>query len=127
MISTTTTAVSARGSASGPRVSGKEWKISKQAFRTNTNQSIHFQSNINSGSFNKRLIKRKQEQEIKEKLKQLKTEKQEEKLKIIEFRKLKQERILEKERLLKLSQKFNEKRIKRLQKRQKRNKLLNER
>ncbi|ODV59980.1 Cgr1p ASCRUDRAFT_109007 [Ascoidea rubescens DSM 1968] len=108
----------------GPRVSGKEWKLKKDPFRINKPDTTT--KNVNS-SFQKRLNQRNLKKQYDLKLKELKDESKLKKDLVIQKKKEKNLRLMEIERASKLSKKLNEKRLKRLQKKQKRNKLLNDR
>ncbi|KAH3684877.1 hypothetical protein WICPIJ_004155 [Wickerhamomyces pijperi] len=102
----------------GARVNGKNWKISKEAFRV--------KSFCVKNTWDRKQEQRLKDQQFKAKVKELKEEKENErKLKIqnIKDRRAKKE---EKERYERLAAKMNAKKIERLRKKEKRNKLLKE-
>lgn len=105
----------------GSRVNGKDWKIKKDAFRVKT------LGVSKPNSFKERELKKLQEQQYKERLKELKEEKESLKKQKIDDLKRRREIKAEKERHEKLAAKMHQKKVERLKKREKRNKLLKER
>lgn len=105
----------------GSRVNGKDWKIKKDAFRVKT------LGVAKKSSFKERELKKLQEQQYKERLKELKEEKESAKKQKIDDLKRRREIKAEKERHEKLAAKMHQKKVERLKKREKRNKLLKER
>lgn len=103
----------------GPRVNGKNFKIAKDAFRI---RSLGVKS-----SYSKREAKRLEEKALKEKLNALKQEKEDARKQRIEELKKRREISEEKERYEKLALKMHQKKVDRLKRREKRNKLLKER
>ncbi|ANB12967.1 Cgr1p [Sugiyamaella lignohabitans] len=102
----------------GMRVSGKQWKESKKPLRTNA---------VVKTAWEKKRLAQLELKAIKAKEKELKDEKQaatQARIKAIKEKKAAKE---EKERYAKLSEKMHAKRVARLRKREKRNKLLKER
>lgn len=104
----------------GERVNGKSWKIEKPAFNKSLNHTTKKES------FKDRKQKQEQERLVKEKLKQLKQEKVDEKKQRIEDIKKRREDKEEKERDERLAQKYHAKKVERLRRKEKRNKLLND-
>ena len=103
----------------GKRVSGKNWKVEKNAFRI---KSLGVKS-----SFAKRQELKLKEQQDKAKLKALIEEKENEKKARIARIKEKREKKEEQERYERLASVMHAKKIERLKRREKRNKLLKER
>ena len=103
----------------GKRVSGKNWKVEKNAFRI---KSLGVKS-----SFAKRQELKLKEQQDKAKLKALIEEKENEKKDRIAKIKEKREKKEEQERYERLASVMHAKKIERLKRREKRNKLLKER
>lgn len=103
----------------GKRVSGKNWKVEKNAFRI---KSLGVKS-----SFAKRQELKLKEQQDKAKLKALIEEKENEKKARIAKIKEKREKKEEQERYERLASVMHAKKIERLKRREKRNKLLKER
>lgn len=105
----------------GSRVNGKDWKIHKDAFRMKA-------LGVNKGtSFAKRNAKRLEEEQYKARINELKNEKEEARQSRINDLKRRREIKAEKERYEKLATKFHQKKVDRLRKKEKRNKLLKER
>ncbi|GEQ66428.1 hypothetical protein JCM33374_g91 [Metschnikowia sp. JCM 33374] len=105
----------------GSRVNGKDWKIKKDAFRL---KSAGVRK-INTWKL--REEKKLQNDQFKQRINSLKQEKADEKNKKIEIIKQRREAIAEKERYEKIAQKMHAKKVDRLRKKEKRNKLLRER
>lgn len=104
----------------GSRVNGKNFKIKKDAFRI---KALGFKK----PSFEARQKKKLQEEQYKHKLKDLKQEKQDEKDKKISEIKKRREAKEEKERFERIAVKMHAKKVERMRKKEKRNKLLRER
>ncbi|TID15037.1 hypothetical protein CANINC_004708 [Pichia inconspicua] len=103
----------------GKRVSGKNWKVEKKAFRI---KSLGVRT-----AWEKRQEQRLREKEEKQRLKDLQAEKEAaHKAKILRIKE-KREKKAEEERYERLSQIMHAKRVDRLRRREKRNKLLKER
>lgn len=105
----------------GSRVNGKDFKMKKDAFRV---KSLGIKK-INT--YKMRELKRLQEQQFKAHLKGLKQEKQDEKDRKTDELKKRKEAREEKERYEKIALKMHAKKVERLRKKEKRNKLLKER
>lgn len=105
----------------GPRVNGKDWKIKKDAFRVKT---IGVKK-LNTWKLREQ--KKLQEEQFKQRLKDLKQEKEDEKNRKINELKRRRELREEKERYEKIAQKMHAKKVERMRKKEKRNKLLRER
>lgn len=105
----------------GSRVNGKDWKMKKEAFRV---KSLGVKK-INTWKL--REEKKLQEQQFKQRMNDLKQEKSDERSRRIEAIKKKREAIEEKERFEKIAAKMHAKKVERLRKKEKRNKLLRER
>ncbi|KAI5951822.1 CGR1 [Candida jiufengensis] len=105
----------------GSRVNGKDWKMKKDAFRVKT------LGVSKRNSYKERELKKLQEQQYKERLKELKDEKDQAKKQKIDDLKRRREIKAEKERYEKMAAKMHAKKVERLRKREKRNKLLKER
>ncbi|ODV86413.1 hypothetical protein CANARDRAFT_22305 [[Candida] arabinofermentans NRRL YB-2248] len=103
----------------GYRVSGKNWKVAKQAHRLSSRGV--------SNSWSKKLEQRKKDEQLKLKLKELKEEKEAEKKARIDKIKEKREKKAETERYERLATVMHAKRVERLKRREKRNKMLKER
>lgn len=103
----------------GKRVSGKNWKEEKKAFRI---KSLGVRT-----AWDKRQEQRLKQKQQKLKLKELKDEKESEHKAKIERIKEKREKKAEEERYERLAQVMHAKRVERLKRREKRNKLLKER
>lgn len=105
----------------GSRVNGKEWKMLKDAFRIKT-VGVSKMS-----SFEARRKKRQEEEQYKARLQNLKQEKED--IKNARLAELKRRKDIkeEKERYEKMAQKMHAKKVERLRKKEKRNKLLKER
>lgn len=107
--------------AEGPRVNGKEWKIKKDAFRVKT---IGVKK-LNTWKLREQ--KKLQQDQFKQRLNDLKQEKDDEKNRKINELKRRRELREEKERYEKIAQKMHAKKVERMRKKEKRNKLLRER
>lgn len=107
----------------GARVSGKEWKISKDAFRVRTLGV----KQLKSSNFKERELKKMQEDQYKSKLKELKGDKENARKEKLAALKKKREAKEEKERFERVAAKMTAKKVERLRKKEKRNKLLKER
>ncbi|RLV96225.1 rRNA-processing protein CGR1 [Spathaspora sp. JA1] len=105
----------------GSRVNGKDWKISKDAFRVKT------LGVTKPNSFKARNEKKLQEDQYKARLRELKDEKESIRKQRIDDLKRRREIKVEKERYEKLAAKMHAKKVERLRKKEKRNKLLKER
>lgn len=105
----------------GSRVNGKDWKPAKDAFR------VKRLGVSKPGSFKEREAKKLQEQQYRARLQDLKQEKEDSKNQRIADLKRRREIKEEKERYEKLAAKMHAKKVERLRKKEKRNKLLKER
>ncbi|CCE88815.1 Piso0_001600 [Millerozyma farinosa CBS 7064] len=105
----------------GPRVSGKEWKTKKDPFRVKTLGVKKL------SSWEKRQEKTLREKQYKARLNELKGEKESEQNQKIEDLKRRREIKEEKERYEKMAAKMHAKKVERLKRKEKRNKLLKER
>lgn len=105
----------------GSRVNGKDWKIKKDAFRL---KSLGVRK-LNTWKL--REEKKLQQDQIKQRIKDLKQEKSDEKNRRIQEIKKRREAREEKERYEKIALKMHAKKVERLRKKEKRNKLLKER
>ena len=105
----------------GPRVNGKDWKIKKDAFRV---KSLGVRK---LSTWKLREEKKLQEEQYKQRLKELKQEKEDERNRRIEAIKKRREAREEKERYEKIAEKMHAKKVERLRRKEKRNKLLRER
>lgn len=103
----------------GKRLSGKNWKVEKKAFR--------IKSLGTSSSWKQKQAQRLKDQETKARLKELQAEKEAEKKARIDRIKEKREKKAEQERYERLATVMHAKRVERLKRREKRNKLLKER
>ncbi|CDR37004.1 CYFA0S01e06348g1_1 [Cyberlindnera fabianii] len=102
----------------GSRVSGKGWKVQKNAFRVKS---------LGVGSkWAKKQEQRLKDQQVKAKLKELKQEKEDEKKARIDAMKERREKKAEKERYEMMAAKMHAKKVERMRKKEKRNKLLKE-
>lgn len=110
-----------RDKGEGSRVNGKDYKIKKDAFRVKT-LGIRKVTN-----FKDRELLKKQDEQFKAKLNELKSEKEATKQERISNLKKRRETKAEKERYERLALKFKAKKLERLKKKEKRNKLLKER
>lgn len=105
----------------GKRVNGKDWKIKKDAFRL---KSAGVRK-INTWKLREeKLLKEKQ---FKQRLNDLKQEKSDEKNRKLEETKKRREAIEEKERYQRIAEKMHAKKVERLRRKEKRNKMLRER
>ncbi|GME77266.1 unnamed protein product [[Candida] boidinii] len=104
----------------GKRVSGRDWKDSKTAFRVKS-------FCVKKSSWDKKNEVRIREKALREKLNELKQEKEDERKQRIDTIKQRRADKEEKERYERLSAKMTAKKIERLKRREKRNKLLKER
>ncbi|GME89668.1 hypothetical protein B5S31_g3096 [[Candida] boidinii] len=104
----------------GKRVSGREWKDSKTAFRIKS-------FCVKKSTWEKKNEVRIREKALRDKLNELKQEKEDERKERIEAIKKRRSDKEEKERYERLSAKMTAKKIERLKRREKRNKLLKER
>ncbi|KAI3403654.1 hypothetical protein KGF56_003581 [Candida oxycetoniae] len=107
----------------GSRVNGKDWKIKKDAFRVKAIGVTKKKRN----AFKERELMRLQEQQYKERLNELKTEKETAKKQKLDDLKRRREIKAEKERYEKIAARMHAKKVERLKKREKRNKMLKER
>lgn len=105
----------------GPRINGKDWKIKKDAFRLKSTGVRKM------NTWKLREEKKLQDEQFKQRIKDLKQEKADEKNRKIEEIKKRREAIEEKERYQKIALKMHAKKVERLRKKEKRNKLLRER
>lgn len=105
----------------GSRVNGKEWKIKKDAFRVKTLGVTKL------STWELREQKRLEEKQFKARIQDLKQEKEDVKQARIADLKRRREIKEEKERYAKIAEKMHAKKVERLRKREKRNKLLKER
>lgn len=104
----------------GNRVSGKNWKVEKTAFRIKS-------LGVKSKSWQSRQEQRLKQEQDKARLKSLKEEKELEKKNRVEKIKERREKKAEQERYEKLASIMHAKKLDRLKRREKRNKLLKER
>lgn len=111
----------ATDSGKGPRVNGKNWKDDKSAFRV---KSLGVSKQT---KFDKRNAKKLQEEQYKAKLNELKQEKQDAKMARINEMKRRKEIKEEKERFEMMATKMHKRKVERLRRKEKRNKLLKER
>lgn len=105
----------------GRRVSGKEWKIAKDAYRV---KSVGVRT-LNTWKLRKE--KKLLEEQLKQRLNDLKKEKAEEQARRLEAIKKRREAIEEKKRYEQIALKMHAKKVERLRKKEKRNKMLRER
>lgn len=105
----------------GSRVNGKEWKIKKDAFRVKT---IGVKK-LNTWKLREQ--KKLEQDQFKQRLNDLKQEKSDEKNRKLDEIKKRREAREEKERYEKIAQKMHAKKVDRMRKKEKRNKLLRER
>ncbi|OBA24540.1 hypothetical protein METBIDRAFT_36805 [Metschnikowia bicuspidata var. bicuspidata NRRL YB-4993] len=105
----------------GTRVNGKDWKIKKDAFR------LKSAGVRKMNTWKLREEKKLQNEQFKLRINSLKQEKADEKNKKIEQVKQRRQAIEEKERYERIAQKMHAKKVDRLRKKEKRNKLLRER
>ncbi|KAK5174396.1 rRNA-processing protein cgr1 [Saxophila tyrrhenica] len=98
----------------GLRKNGKQWHQSRKAFRPTAGQS----------SYAKRVEKQAQEAEVKKLEDEMKAEKEDERQRRIQAIKDKRAAKEEKERFAKMEEKMHRKRVERLKRREKRNKVL---
>lgn len=105
----------------GSRVSGKEWKMKKDPFRVKTLGVKKL------SSWEKRKEKTLQEKQYKARLNELRSEKEHEQSQKIEDLKRRREIKEEKERYERIALKMHAKKVERLKRKEKRNKLLKER
>ena len=105
----------------GRRVSAKEWKVAKDAYRV---KSVGVRM-LNTWKL--REEKKLLEQQLKQRLKDLKEEKAEEQARRLEAIKKRREAIEEKKRYEQIAVKMHAKKVERLRKKEKRNKMLRER
>lgn len=111
--------ISKKDPGQGRRVSGKEWKEPKKAFRI---RSLGVKT-----PWERKQEQRLKDEQTKAKLKELKEEKEEEKRQKVEKIKERREKKAEQERYDRLALVMHRKRVDRLKRREKRNKLLRER
>lgn len=105
----------------GSRVNGKDWKIKKDAFRVKT-------LGVNKlSTWEHREQKKLEQQQFKARLQDLKQEKEDAKNQRISDLKRRREIKAEKERYEKMALKMHAKKVDRMRKREKRNKMLKER
>ncbi|KAL7664103.1 rRNA-processing protein CGR1 [[Candida] zeylanoides] len=105
----------------GTRVNGKDWKIKKDAFRVKT-------LGVNKiSTWELREQKRLQDKQFKARIHDLKQEKSDTKQAHLAELKSRREAKEEKERYQKMAEKMHAKKVERMRKREKRNKLLKER
>lgn len=105
----------------GSRVNGKDWKIKKDAFRVKTLGVKKL------STWKQREQKKMEQDQYKARLQELKQEKEDAKNQRISDLKRRREIKAEKERYEKMAVKMHAKKVERLRKREKRNKLLKER
>lgn len=105
----------------GNRVSGKEWKIKKDAFRLKSAGVRKL------NTWKLRELKTLQEQQFKQRIKDLKQEKADEKNKKVEEIKKRRDAIEERKRYEQIALKMHAKKVERMRKKEKRNKMLKER
>lgn len=98
----------------GMRKNGKQWHDAKKAFRPTAGQT----------SYAKRAAKQSQEAEVKKLENEMKAEKEEERQRKVQAIKDKRAAKEEKERYAKMAEKMHAKRVERLKRREKRNKML---
>lgn len=108
----------------GSRVNGKNWKIKKDAFRVRT---IGVVSKTKKNSFKQRELKKLEEEQYKARMKELKDEKETARKQKFDDLKRRREIKEEKERYERMASKMHAKKVERMRKREKRNKLLKER
>jgi rRNA-processing protein CGR1 len=100
--------------ATGLRKNGKQWHETRKAFRPTAGQT----------SYTKRVAKQAQETEVKKVEGEMKAEKEEERQRRIQAIKDKRAAKEERERFAKMEEKMHRKRVERLKRREKRNKML---
>ncbi|OAL55833.1 rRNA-processing protein CGR1 [Pyrenochaeta sp. DS3sAY3a] len=113
-VETTAPALSAANAVKGMKKNGKQWHTNKTAFRPRANQT----------SFEKRVEERKALAAIKAKEKELKDEKESERQRRVDAIKTKRAAKEERERFAKMEEKMHKRRVERLKRREKRNKML---
>lgn len=104
----------------GSRVSGKSWKVDKQAYK----KSLNLKGT--KMGFQERRQQQEQQRLLKQKLQLLKDEKENEKKAKIELIKKRAAEKEEKERYERLAIKYNKKKVERLRRKEKRSKLLSD-
>lgn len=112
--------VSSKDVDEGNRVNGKNWKMKKDAFRVKS-------LGVSKTLFNKRQEKKLLEDQYKARMTELKQEKEDAKQKRIDDLKRRREIKEEKERYEKMATKMHAKKVERMRRREKRNKMLKER
>ncbi|WPK27018.1 hypothetical protein PUMCH_004389 [Australozyma saopauloensis] len=105
----------------GSRVNGKDWKIKKDAFRLKSAGVRKL------NTWKLREEKKLQQDQYKQRLNDLKKEKSDEKSRKVEEIKKRREAIEEKKRYEQIALKMHAKKVERLRKKEKRNKMLKER
>ncbi|KAK6462384.1 hypothetical protein DFJ63DRAFT_153772 [Scheffersomyces coipomensis] len=110
-----------KGKGEGSRINGKDWKMKKDAFRVKT------LGVSKPKSFKEREEKKLQEVQYKVRMKELKEEKESIRKQRIDDLKKRRETKAEKERYELIAAKMHAKKVDRMRKREKRNKLLKER
>lgn len=110
-----------KGKEEGDRVNGKDWKIKKDAFRLKSAGVRKL------NTWKLREEKALQESQFKQRIKDLKQEKSDEKNRKIEELKKRREAIEEKKRYEQIALKMHAKKVERMRKKEKRNKMLKER
>lgn len=110
-----------KGKEEGDRVNGKDWKIKKDAFRLKSAGVRKL------NTWKLREEKALQESQFKQRIKDLKQEKSDEKNRKIEEIKKRREAIEEKKRYEQIALKMHAKKVERMRKKEKRNKMLKER
>lgn len=110
-----------KGKGEGARVNGKDWKIKKDAFRV---KSLGVKK---LSSWKLREQKKIEEEQFKARIKDLKKDKEDIKQQRIADLKRRREIKEEKERYERMAAKMHAKKVERMRKREKRNKLLKER
>lgn len=107
----------------GSRINGKDWKIKKDAFRVRTLGV----KKLKSSNFKLREEEKLKDIQFKAKIKEMKQEKEDERKLRFAERKRRLEIKEEKERYARIAEKMHAKKVERLRKKEKRNKLLKER
>lgn len=107
----------------GSNVSGRSWKVQKQPMRTKSKVV----KNKKLTSWELKEQKRLEDKQFKDKIKALKNEKEEEKQKRVQALRDRREKKEEEDRYQRMAEKMHAKKVDRMRKREKRNKMLKER
>ncbi|KAL6711937.1 rRNA-processing protein cgr1 [Coniothyrium glycines] len=114
VVETTAPAAASTNAVKGMKKNGKQWHDNKSAFRLRANQT----------SWDKRTVERKALAAVKAKEKELKEEKEAERQRRVDAIRTKRAAKDERERFAKMEEKMHKRRVERLKRREKRNKLL---